>query len=61
MAKRLHSSRRGRLQHEAALGKSIEEMLSLALISSESVLKQKYLDAARHQNACRRVKQPTYD
>lgn len=57
----LHSGRRGRLQHEAAQGKSTEELLSLALINTDSVLKQKYLDPARHQNACRRVRQRTFD
>lgn len=55
-----HSLRRSALQHASKRGATTEQLLDMALISTEAVLKRKYLDAGRHvtasQRAPRRVK-----
>ena len=43
----LHSFRRGRLQHESALGMGSDELMSMAGMRTFSVL-QRYLDVGRH-------------
>ena len=51
-----YSIRRGRLQHDHKLGRSIPELLALGLISTEDVLVSKYLDKGRHMTASKQQK-----
>ncbi len=51
-----HSIRRGRLQHDHELGRSIPDLLALGLMCTEDVLVSKYLDRERHMTASKRQK-----
>ncbi len=51
-----HSLRRSALQHASRRGATTEQLLDMALISTEAVLKRKYLDAGRHVTASQRAR-----